>query len=82
MYSPLHACVPSPCAPLAAGKEKATVAAVAILSAIQRSISYQDTSTKVLYMQGQTIENYHNSINLIASMGKTGVANTKGGQRH
>ena len=63
-------------------KEKATAATVAIFSASQRSISYQDTSTKVLSVQGQSIENHQNSINLIASMGTTGAKNTKGGQRH
>jgi len=75
MYSPLHACVPI-------GKEKATAATVAILGAIQRFNVCQDTSTKVLVTQGQSIENHHNSINLIASMGTTGAKNTKGGQRH
>ena len=63
-------------------KEKATVAAVAIFSASQRSFACQDTSTKVLYVQGQSIENYQNSINLIASIGTTGAKNTKGGKRH
>ena len=63
-------------------KEKATAATVAILSTIQHSNVCQDTSTKVLVMQGQTIENHHNSINLIASRGTTGAKNTKGGQRH
>jgi hypothetical protein len=63
-------------------KEKATAAAAAIFSASQRSFACQDTSTKVLFVQGQSIENHQNSINLIASMGTTGAANTKGGQRH
>ena len=63
-------------------KEKATAGTVAILSAIQRFNFNQNTSTEVLFVQGQTIENYHNSINLIAPLGKTGVTNTKGGQRY
>ena len=76
MYSPLHACVPG-------GKEKATVVAVAILGALQRSkVCDQNTSTKVLSVQGQSIKNHQNSINLIASIGTTGVTNTKGGKRH
>jgi hypothetical protein len=47
MYFPLHACVPI-------GKEKATAATVAILGALQRSINYQNSSTKVLSVQGQS----------------------------
>ena len=75
MYFPLHACVPD-------GKEKATVAAVAILSTIQHSNVCQDTSTKVLSVQGKSFKNHQNSINLIASLGTTGAKNTKGGKRH
>ena len=63
-------------------KEKATAATVAIHCAFQRFKHYQDSSTNILVVQGQTIENHHNSINLIASMGTTGAKNTKGGQRH
>ena len=72
---PLHGCVPG-------GKEKATVAPVAILGALQRSQFNLDTSTKVLFVQGQIIENHHNTMRLIASLGTTGVTNTKGGKRH
>ena len=72
---PLHGCVPG-------GKEKATVASVAILSASQRSIINSDISTNILEMQGQIIENHHNTMRLIASLGTTGVTNTKGGVRH
>ena len=75
MYSPLHACVPG-------GKEKATAATVAILSAIQRRNSYENTSTKVLSVQGQSIKNHQNSIELIASLRTTGVTNTKESKRH
>ena len=75
MYSPLHACVPG-------GKEKATAGTVAILGAFQRTNNYENTSTKVLSVQGQSIKNQHNSINLIASLGKPGATNTKGGKRH
>ena len=75
MYFPLHACVPD-------GKEKATVAAVAILSASQRSQYNQDTSTKVLFVQEKSFKNHQDSINLIASLGTTGAKNTKGGKRH
>ena len=63
-------------------KEKATVAAVAILSAIQRSIKCQDISTKVLFMQGQINENHHNSLFLMFSLGSTGASNTIGGERY
>ena len=63
-------------------KEKATAGTVAIHCAIQRPYICQDISTKVLYVQGQSIKNHQIFINLIASLGKTGVTNTKGGQRH
>ena len=43
--------------PMFTPKEKATAGTVAILSASQRSLIYQDTSTKVLVMQGQIIQN-------------------------
>lgn len=62
--------------------EKATVAAVAILGALQRSSDIQNTSTKVLSVQGQLIKNHQNSINLTAYFRKTGATNTKGGRRH
>ena len=63
-------------------KEKATAATVAIYCAFQRTNNYENTSTKVLSVQGQSIKNHQNSINLIASIGTTGVTNTKGGKRH
>ncbi len=62
-------------------KEKATVPAVAILSAFQRININPNTSTKVLSVQGQSIKNQHKSMHLIASLGRTGVTNQKGGQR-
>ena len=61
-------------------KEKATAVTVAILSASQRSHIHQDTSTKVLVMQGQIIENHRNSLFLIVSLGKTGAENMSGGE--
>ena len=61
-------------------KEKATVATVAILSASQRSLIHQDTSTKVLVMQGQIFDNRRNSLFLIVSLGKTGAENMSGGE--
>ena len=89
MYSPLHASVPSLCAPgrrpasgVAFGNEKATAATVANLGALQRSLSYQNTSTKVLSVQGQSTKNHQNSMNLTAYFRKTGATNTKGGRRH
>ena len=63
-------------------KEKATAATVAIYCAFQRTNNYENTSTKVLSVQGQSIKNHQNSINLIASLRTTGVTNTKGGKRH
>ncbi len=89
MYSPLHASVPSLCAPghrpasgVAIGKEKATAATVAFCGAFQRSLNIQDTSTKVLSVQGQSTNNHQNSLNSIVALGKTGATNTKGGWRH
>jgi len=61
--------------------KKATVAAVAILGALQRSQVIQNTSTKVLSVQGQSTKNHQNSINLTAYFRKTGATNTKGGRR-
>ena len=60
-------------------KEKATVAAVAH-GAFQRSHTYQDTSTKILFLQGQIIQNRRNPIFLMVSLGKTGAANMKGSE--
>ena len=62
-------------------KEKATAATVAIYCAFQRTNNYENTSTKVLSVQGQSIKNQHKSMHLIASLGRTGVTNQKGGQR-
>jgi len=62
--------------------KKATVAAVAILGALQRSQVIQNTSTKVLSVQGQSTKNHQNSINLTAYFRKTGATNTKGGRRY
>jgi len=75
MYSPLHASVPI-------GNEKATVAAVASFGAFQRFLDIQNTSTKVLSVQGQSIKNHQNSMNLTAYFRKTGATNTKGGWQH
>ena len=75
MYSPLRASVPI-------GNEKATVAAVAFYGASQRSSDIQNTSTKVLSVQGQSIKNHQNSINLTVVFEKMGVTNTKGGWQH
>ena len=52
---PLHGCVPG-------GKEKATVAAVAILGALQRSQFNLDTSTKVLFVQGKSFKNHQKGL--------------------
>jgi hypothetical protein len=67
--------------PMFTPKEKATVAAVAH-GAFQRSHIYQDTSTKILFMQGQIIENRRKSLFLMISLGKTGAANMKGSERY
>jgi len=60
-------------------KEKATVAAAAH-GAFQRSHYNQDSSTKVLSMQGQINESDNNSLFLMFSLGSTGDLNTKGGE--
>jgi|GEM_PF-1497547 hypothetical protein len=65
-----------------APNKKATAATVAHIGALQRSLSYQDSSTKVLFPQDQSTKNHHNPINSTACFRKTEAANTQGGQRY
>ena len=79
MYSPLHASVPSLRAPgrrptsgVAIGNEKATAATVALFGAIQRSLDNQNTSTKVLSVQGQSNQKSPKFTKLDSSFRKNG----------